>query len=354
MFECRWQRRFDLNFRTAPETVLCSLGRKTLVALIFGTAIATGQAAPLDDLQALAQLPRVDVAQLKAGEVLSQRGPLGDFSRGIYIESCYYIHAPIEKVGNGLLHWNPVQHPQQDVRIYQEYKLSAARGAFEKLQLNRAIREDGWLLTQTAHALETGQPGDLHLTNEELTLLRQKSISPSQAWQEVLRRRSEALAQGGLGAVPAYGSDKSISPRSEFRGLLSLAPQAARHFRPLTEAQPLVAGGKPPGEAVAYWEATKVRDHTTLQLGLFAARKSPDSWQLVDCVYYPSDTYFMALDLFQLWPLDGGTLVWQVGFVSAPFRSYLGGVDRYVAGKQMTQETLNTIKAFRADLEQRH
>ena len=31
-----------------------------------------------------------------------------------------------------------------------------------------------------------------------------------------------------------------------------------------------------------------------------------------------------------------GTLVWQVGFVSAPFRSYLGGVDRYVAGKQMT------------------
>jgi hypothetical protein len=38
-------------------------------------------------------------------------------------------------------------------------------------------------------------------------------------------------------------------------------------------------------------------------------------------------------------------------FVSAPFRTYLGGVDRYIAGKQMTEETLDTIKTFRAQLE---
>ena len=111
------------------------------------------------------------------------------------------------------------------------------------------------------------------------------------------------------------------------------------------------SNGTPASEAVGYWEMTKVRDHTTLQLGVFAAQKTANSWQLVNCVYYPSDTYFMALDLFQLWPVDGGTLVWQVGFVSAPFRTYLGGVDRYVAGKQMMQETIDTIKAFRADVE---
>ena len=59
----------------------------------------------------------------------------------------------------------------------------------------------------------------------------------------------------------------------------------------------------------------------------------------------------MALDLFQLWPVDGGTLVWQVGFVSAPFRTYLGGLDRFIAGKLMMQETLDTIIAFRSDIE---
>ncbi len=90
-----------------------------------------------------------------------------------------------------------------------------------------------------------------------------------------------------------------------------------------------------------------------MQLGFFAAQKGPDSWQVVDCVYYPSDTYFMSLNFFQLWPVDGGTLVWHVGLVSAPFRSYLGGIDRYFAGKIMTQATLATIKAFRADLEQK-
>ena len=69
--------------------------------------------------------------------------------------------------------------------------------------------------------------------------------------------------------------------------------------------------GTPASEAVGYWEMAKLRGHTTLQLGVFAAQKSETSWQLVNCVYYPSDTYFMALDLFQLWPVDGGTLVWM-------------------------------------------
>jgi hypothetical protein len=135
------------------------------------------------------------------------------------------------------------------------------------------------------------------------------------------------------------------------RGLLSLAPKAAHHFQSLTRSHPILAGGKPASEAVGYWETTKVRDHSTPQLGVFAAQKTADSWELIDCVYYPTDTYFMAIDLFQLWPVEGGTLVWQVGFVSAPFRSYLGGIDRYVAGKQMMQETIDTIKAFRSDVE---
>lgn len=342
-----------MNLRAGPGTILFSLGKKGVVLLALATAAAAVQAAPLDELRARAQLPPVDLAKLQSGEIVSQRGPLGDFSRGIFLESCYFIHAPMEAVGNGLLHWDPLQHQDLEVRLFGEYPFHAAAEVFKKLQLSPGIPEDKWLLAQTDHVARTAEAGDLHLTNEEAVLLRQKSMPPSEAWQEILRRRSEAVARGGLAAVPPYGSDKSISPSSEFRGLLSLAPKAARHFQPITEAQPLVATGKPVSEAVGYWEATKVRDHTTLQLGLFAARKAPDSWQLVDCVYYPSDTYFMALDLFQLWPVGGGTLVWQVGFVSAPFRSYLGGVDRFIAGKQMSQETLETIKTFRADLEKR-
>ncbi len=320
------------------------------LALVLG---ATASAGPLEELRPLSILPALDLAQLKSGKIISERGPLGEFPRGIHLEACYFVKAPMEAVGNALLHWDPVEHRDADVRLYHEYPLSGAGGAFKKLQLDGGFAGDKWLLDQTARAARTGEAGDLHLTSEEVTLLREKAKSPSEAWQEIMRRRSEALAQGGLAAVPPYGADKSISPISEFRGLLSLAPKAARHFEVITQAQPLVAAGKPASDSVGYWEATKVRDHTTLLLALFAAQKSRDSWQLVNCIYYPSDTYFMSLELIQLWPVEGGTLVWQVDFVSAPFRSYLGGVDRLIAGKQMSDETLGTIEVVRDYLERR-
>ncbi len=333
-----------------------SLGEKLLpLALALTVSLgATAAAGPLEELRSLTLLPAIDLAKLKAGEIVTERGALGEFPRGIHLEVCYFVKAPMDAVGSALLHWDPVRHRDPEVRRYHEFPFpGGATGAFKTLQLDSGFAGDKWLLDQTARASQTGEAGDLHLTSEELTLLRQNAKSPSEAWQEILRRRHEALARGGLAAVPPYRADKSISPVSEFRGLLTLAPKAARHFEGVTQAQPIVAGGKPASEAVGYWEAVKVRDHTTLQLAFFAAQKARDSWQLVNCIYYPSDTYFMSIELIQLWPVEGGTLVWQVNFVSAPFRTYLGGVDRYVAGKQMTDETLDTIKTFRARLEQR-
>jgi hypothetical protein len=305
----------------------------------------------LEELHSVAQLPAIDLAALKRGQVMVERRPNGDFSRGVFLESCYFLHAPMSVVGENLLHWNPIPHKELEIRRYGEFSLPPAATAFEAVKLDPATPDDNWLLDRTGEIARGSAPTDLHLTNQEAEFLRKKSANPSAAWQQILRGRAEALARGGLAAVPSYGGDNSISPGSEFRGLLTLAPKTARHFQSITKAQPMNSNGTPASEAVGYWEMTKVRDHTTLQLGLFAAQKTANSWQLVNCVYYPSDTYFMALDLFQLWPVDGGTLVWQVGFVSAPFRTYLGGVDRYVAGKQMMQETIDTIKAFRADVE---
>lgn len=326
----------------------CSLGG---ILLAFCCLSLCALGGPLEELQSLAQFSAVDLASLKQGHIAVERGPNGDFARGIYLESAYFIHAPIGVVGATLLHWDPLRHKELAVRLYHEYALPPDADAFKTLQLDPAVSNDNWLIDRTSRIARGSAPSSLHLTSGEAALLRGKSLAPSEAWQEILRRRSEALTRLGLRGVAPYGADASISPGSEFRGLLSLAPRAAKHFRPITTARPIVAGGKPASEVVGYWEATKVREHTTLQLGLFTAQKSPDSWQLLDCVYYPSDTYFMALDLFQLWSVDGGTLVWQVGFVSAPFRSYLGGIDRYVAGKQMTQETIDTIQAFRSDVE---
>lgn len=314
---------------------------------------ASVRGGPVEELRSLTQLSSIDPAALKRGQIVVERRPEAVFPRGISLESCYFLDAPMAEVGAALLHWDPVRHKEMEVRLYQEFSLPPGPDVFRALELSPATPDDNWILQRTEQVARGSTPGELHLTSQETDILRQKSATASASWQEILRRRSEALARGGLAAVAPYGNDSSISPAAEFRGLLTLAPKAARHFEPIAKAQPIFASGKPASEAVGYWEATRVRDHTTLQLGLVAAQKAPASWQLINCVYYPSDTYFMALDLFQLWPLDGGTLVWQVGFVSAPFRSYLGGVDRYVAGKQMMQETIETIKAFRSDVERK-
>lgn len=341
---------------------LRSLG-KSLAGIAGVILFSAGtQAGPLEELRAVAQLPAIDLAQLKSGQIVTQRAAEGDFSRGISIQSCYFVAAPVAAVGKALLHWNPAQHRGSDVRLYREYSLSAPRGAFEGVRLNSNIANDRWLLERTYEIADGGAAGDLHLTAPEVELVRKevpkkgaaaaqaREARANDAWGAILRRRSESLAQGGMAAVAPYGNDRSISPGSEFRGLLSLDSRAAKHFRPIVTARPFAAKGSAAAEVVGYWETTQVRSHTALQLGVFAAHETADSWQLADCIYYPSDTYFMALNLFQLWPVEGGTLVWQVGFVSVPFRGYLGGVDRYVARKQLKQETIETIKAFQAAL----
>lgn len=335
------------------RALFCSLGKALCLLLAAAVAGAPSQAEPLDELRSLSQFRNVDLAKLKSGEIVSVRGPVGDFPRGIHLECCYFIHAPMNVVGHALLHWDPLPHKELKVRRYHEFSLPPGTAVFQKVHLDPSLADDKWLYEETARVSQGSAAADLHLTKEEAALLHQKSMGPSEAWREILRRRSEALARGGLNAVAPYGTDEPISPGSEFRGLLTLAPKAAMHFRPITDARPMFSGGEPATEAVGFWEAFRVRDHTILQLGLFAGRKGSDSWQLIDCVYYPSDTYFMALDLFQLWPVDGGTLVWQVGFVSAPFRSYLGGIDRFIAGRLMMQATLDTTIAFRADVENR-
>jgi len=330
------------------KTELHSLGA-ICALLLLATGAARG--GPLEELRSLAQLPPVDLATVKRGQIMVEKGTPGGFPRGISLESCYFIHAPVNVVGDKLLHWNPVPHKELEIRSYHEFPLLPTADAFQALRLNPNVPDDNWLLQQTDKIAQGAAPTVLHLTNEETEIVRQKSDNPVAAWQEILRRRATALASGGIKAVDPYTTGSSISPASELRGLLTLAPKAARHFQPVTQSHPMLSGGKPASEAVGYWETMKARDHNTLQLGIFAAQKAPDSWQIIDCVYYPTDTYFMAIDLFQLWPMDGGTLVWQVGFASAPFRGYLGGIDRYVAGKQMMQGTIDTIKAFRVDAE---
>ena len=58
-----------------------------------------------------------------------------------------------------------------------------------------------------------------------------------------------------------------------------------------------------------------------------------------------------SVSFYEMLPQDDGTVVWQIDFASAPFRSFTGGLDRVFAGNEMAKESVLIAKLFRADVE---
>jgi hypothetical protein len=329
--------------------------------LVFGAGLATllsgatSTASPLDQIRSASGLTGLDLERLKRGDIVTARGPLGSFPRGVYTEACYFVRRPIESVGEKLLHWDTSKQPELKVSILREYNWPAPSNVFDQLALSSSRAKDKWLIDHTWEALTSGKPGELFVTASEVAA---SQLSPEHRdakvnafWKKILALRDRAAATGGLNALPHFNAGKiDISIHGEFDGLMTLAPKVASHFKPLIGARPLTANGSSPTEIVPYWQDTLVRDHTTLHAGFLAAQKMK-SWQVADCTYFTSDTYFMSVTFYELFPVENGTLVWQIDFVSAPFRSYLGGADRFFAGNEIVKETAKTIQLFRAHAE---
>lgn len=322
-------------------------GRAGLAFLALLGAASLG-AAPLDEIKSASSLPPLDFAKLKFGEIISARGPIGNFPRGVYAESVFFVHAPTETTGARLLHWDPTKHRENEVRTYREYQWPAATETWASLQLSAQRGDDRWLLERTKQ-----KPADLNLNPADHPH-GSTDAEATQFWRSLLRTRNDALAAGGLPALPAItGGSSQINPRSEFNSLLKMAPAAAARFAPLTDCFPFATSPNKAAETIPYWEAALVRGHTNLHAGFLAERKAGESTLVADCTYYTSDTYFFSVTLYQLWPVENGTLVWEIDFASAPFRSFTGGIDRAFAGNQMVKETAATARLFRADVEGR-
>jgi hypothetical protein len=331
--------------------------KRFLIALLF--AVPAFAAGPLEQIRSVSKLPELNLDALKRGEIVGARGQLGSFSTGVYAEACFFVRAPFEAVGEKLMHWDTTKHRELDVSILREYRWPAPLNTFDALMLSSVRKEDRWLIERTWQMASSGDPDNLHVTPGEAADFRNaaRSVSPderdrkvSEFWKKILGARNEAVASAGFKGLPRF-STSNINITTEFKGLMKLAPAIFSHFEPLLRTKPF--NGKPSEEIAPYWQQTLVRGHTTIHSGFLSAVKGSASWQVADCTYFTSDTYFMSLTLYELFPIENGTLVWQINFVSAPFRSYLGGTDRFFAANQMVKETAQTIRLFQTDVEQR-
>ena len=337
-----------------------------LAAALLGGISTQVVAGPLEELKASSAVEGVDARRLLHGEILTARGTQGSFARGVYVESCYFLKAAPDGVKTTLLHWDPSKYKETEVSAYRSYRWPAEPEVFKAMRLNSAVAADRTLLAWTTGAVKDNAPGELHLRREELDAFRQtlaghdaakaeeRDALVNAAWQGLLQRHSDAVGAGGLAALPSYkAGGVNIAAADEFRSLLKMTPEIAARFTGLTGARPLAAGGAGAVEEIApYAEESLVRGHTSFCLGAAAAEHSAEGggWQVLDLTYYTADTYFLSFSLYQLWPWEGGTLVWEVDYASAPFRGYLGGIDRVVAGKEMTKDSSGSVATLRKEL----
>jgi hypothetical protein len=346
---------FGLNSRPVSRAVgirflaLCLLATISLPGISFA-------ANPIEQVRSSSALKELDLEKLKSGEIASVRPPLGSFPRGVYVEDCFFVRAPIAAVGEKLLHWDTSKHPQLEVTLLREYSWPANPGVFDALRLSSSRARDKWLLDRTVQSLATGQADGIFVAPNEITPAQipadQREAKVNDFWKKILGSRDRAVASGGLDSLPRFQAGKiDISIRNEFDSLMKMAPNIASHFQPLISTKPFAESGSAPNEIVPYWQESIVQGHTSLHSGFLAALKRSTSWQVADCSYLVSDTYYMSVTLYELWPVENGTVVWQIDFISAPFRSFLGGTDRFFAGKEMIKGAAKSIPLFRADVE---
>jgi hypothetical protein len=75
--------------------------------------------------------------------------------------------------------------------------------------------------------------------------------------------------------------------------------------------------------------------------------------QAADLLYYASGGYYVALTLYQLWPVtaDGkaSTLVWRGDMISSASLAELHGVERLGSESAMMKDISKAIALFRKD-----
>ncbi|PYI99280.1 MAG: hypothetical protein DME98_01195 [Verrucomicrobia bacterium] len=173
-------------------------------------------------------------------------------------------------------------------------------------------------------------------------------------WADVLTARTKTFASGGMAAQPPYDhAGPSIRASEEVNGLLREQEKIRRQFSGLLEATGIGRGSgslKPE----LYWELLDVDDQGVVTLGASYNRGGAGgSYQAADVLYYASGGYYVALTLYQLWPVtvEGkpSTLVWRGDMISSATLGSLHGVERLGSESVMMKNITKAVTLFRRE-----
>ena len=173
-------------------------------------------------------------------------------------------------------------------------------------------------------------------------------------WSEVLAGRAKAFASGGTAAQPPYDhGGETIRANEELNSLLKQQDKLRKQFSGFL-GETGIGRGAGSLKPELYWELLNADDQGVLTLGASYSRAGAEgTYQAAEVLYYASGGYYVALTLYQMWPVTvegkASTLVWRGDMISSAELASLHGVERLGSESAMMKDISKAITLFRKD-----
>src|SRR5947207_9390344 len=324
--------------------------------LLWILTFTTAWADAVSDLASFSIFDKVDLAQLAKSDVKTAHGPPMSNPRFLAVQSCYVAPGSPAQQIEASRRWDPTKHRELKVFLHSDLPSNPTAANFEKL---KNAPDNGPVRSLVAATQKLSS--DLQISRDEAKKFSAGGGSGGAMpawvaafWTDVLTTRAKGFASSGTSGQPPYDhTGKAIRANDELNGLLREQEKIRRQFSGFLGATGVGRGAgslRPELE----WELLDVDDQGVVTLGASYSRSGANgTYQAADALYYASGGYYVALTLFQMWPVtvDGkaSTLVWRGDMVSAASVGSLHGVERLGSESVMMKNITKAVTLFRRD-----
>ena len=329
----------------------------TFLALtwLLGVGVTISRADAISELASFSIFDKVDLAQLAKSDVKTAHGPPMKNPRFLAVQSCYVAPgSPVQQM-EALRRWDATRHRELKAFLHTDLPSNPTPANFEKLKNapdNASVRS----FVASTQKLSS----DLQISKDEAKKFSAGSgggVMPAPVaafWADVLTARTKSFVSGGMAAEPPYDhAGPSIRANDEANGMLREQEKIRRQFSGFLGGT-AIGRGAGSLRPELYWELLDADDQGVVTLGASYNRGGAGgTYQAADVLYYASGGYYVALTLYQLWPVtvDGkpSTLVWRGDMISSASLGSLHGVERLGSESVMMKNITKAVTLFRRD-----
>lgn len=295
---------------------------------------------PAAELGSFSVFDKIDINSLAGGELKAAHGPPMS-GRYLSVQSVYVMPGSPEQQMQAMKNWDATKHRELKVFLHGDLSGAPTAADFAKLK-NAPDNASVKALKDKTQKLSS----DLQISKAD----EKKSPNDFAAfWSDILAARAKTFASGGTSALPAYDhGGETIRANEEINSLLKSQDKIRKQFSELLGDTGIGRGAgslKPD----LYWELLDVDDQGVVTLGASYNKGE----QAADVLYYASGGYYVALTLYQMWPVTpngkASTLVWRGDLISSAALADLHGVERLGSESAMMKDITKAITFFRKD-----